>query len=874
MIHRRGRPPRLARWLSDFIVRSEEKRTIPGDIEEFFYEMVLDAGEWRARVWFWMQVIRFIPAFIKGSIYWSIMMFQNYLKIAFRNLVKHKGYSLINIAGLAIGMACCMLILMFVQDELSYDRFHENADHIYRVTRLWYNQDGAVSLHLGHVAPPIAPLLDNDFSEIIHAVRMIDVERPLLSYGNRYFEESRFFFAEEDIFKVFSFEMVKGDPSTALVDPFTVVITEEMADKYFGSEDPLGKTLTLNVFGRGGDLKVTGVIKSIPHNSHFHVDFMGSFKTFELVVGDEELQNWGSNNYATYLLMPQDYDINRLRDQLTPFIDRHYGEGMSERTQLRIQRLTDIHLHSHLDSEIEPNSDIAYVYIFSVVAIFILLIACINFMNLATARSAGRAREVGLRKVVGARRSQVIRQFLNESILMAFIALGMAILMVLLVLPQFSQFLQRDLSFHIFSNTWMFAGFISIVFIVGIVSGSYPAFYLSAFRPVRVLRGLQKKEGRGFSFRALLVVTQFAISIILIVCVGIVSRQLHFMRQQRLGFDKENVVVLPSSPYAVDHLESVKQQLLRHENIVSVSAAKRVPSGRLLDSAGARVISGEKEDPVDFQIAFLRVDHDYVPTFGMELAAGRNFSRRMSTDSTQAFILNETAVKQIGWESPEEAIGQGFGYGLRSGQIIGVVKDFHFESMHQPISPIVMLISSHDLNQISIRIRPYDIPGTLEFLKEKWQEYRSNYPFQYYFIDENFDSQYQAEEKLYRIVSYFAFIAILIACLGLFGLASYTAEQRTKEIGIRKVLGASVSGIALLLSKEFTKWVVVANIVAWPIAYFLMNRWLQNFAYRIDLSIWIFIFSGMIAILIAIITVSSQSMKAATSNPVDSLRYE
>ena len=368
--------------------------------------------------------------------------------------------------------------------------------------------------------------------------------------------------------------------------------------------------------------------------------------------------------------------------------------------------------------------------------------------------------------------------------------------------------------------------------------------------------------------------TQFAISIILIVCVGIVSRQLHFMRQQRLGFDKENVVVLPSSPYAVDHLESVKQQLLRHENIVSVSAAKRVPSGRLLDSAGARVISGEKEDPVDFQIAFLRVDHDYVPTFGMELAAGRNFSRRMSTDSTQAFILNETAVKQIGWESPEEAIGQGFGYGLRSGQIIGVVKDFHFESMHQPISPIVMLISSHDLNQISIRIRPYDIPGTLEFLKEKWQEYRSNYPFQYYFIDENFDSQYQAEEKLYRIVSYFAFIAILIACLGLFGLASYTAEQRTKEIGIRKVLGASVSGIALLLSKEFTKWVVVANIVAWPIAYFLMNRWLQNFAYRIDLSIWIFIFSGMIAILIAIITVSSQSMKAATSNPVDSLRYE
>jgi len=457
---------------------------------------------------------------------------------------------------------------------------------------------------------------------------------------------------------------------------------------------------------------------------------------------------------------------------------------------------------------------------------------------------------------------------------MAFIALGMAILVVALILPRFNSFIHRDLSFHIFSNTWMFAGFIAIAFIVGILSGSYPAFYLSAFRPVRVLRGIRKKEGRGFSFRALLVVTQFAISIILIVCVGIVSNQLNFMRNQRLGFDKENVVVLPSSPYIVSHLESVKQQLLKQENIISVSAAKRVPSGRLLDSSGARVISGETEEPVSFRIAQLRVDHDYVPTFGMELAAGRNFSRRMSTDSMRAFILNETAVSRIGWESPEEAVGKGFIYGIRRGHVIGVVKDFHFESMHQPITPIVMHISSHSLNQISVRIRPHDIPGTLDFLKEKWQTFRSNTPFQYYFIDEHFDELYQAEARLHLIVRYFSFLAILVACLGLFGLASYTTEQRTKEIGIRKVLGGSVPGMTFLLSKQITKWVLMANIIAWPVAYFTMNQWLRSFAYRIQIGIWTFIVSAGLALMIAVLTVGYQSIKAAMANPVDSLKYE
>jgi len=586
-------------------------------------------------------------------------MFKNYLKIAYRNTIRHKGYAVINVAGLAIGMVCCILILLFVFDELSYDKFNENHDRIYRVTRKWFNEDGIVNLHLGHVAPPIGPLLENDFPEILHSVRIIRIGRSLVENNSRYFEEPRFFFAEKDIFKVFTFDMIAGNPETALRDPFTVVITEEMAHKYFGAENPVGKSLTLQVSTQEAEMKVTGVIKPLPHNSHFHADFLGSFKTFEAVVGEQELQNWGSNNYATYLLMPEKHDINRLKGQLDPFINKHMSQGMSERTKLQLQALTDIHLHSHLDSEIEANSDITYVYVFSIIALFILLIACVNFMNLATARSAGRAKEIGMRKVVGAQRNQLIRQFLGESIFTAVISLLIAVVIVLLIIPKFNQF-----------------------------------------------------------------------------------------------------------------------------------------------------------------------------------------------------------------------IGKGFSYGSRKGQIIGVVKDFHFESLHQEISPIVMFISSTSLNQISIRISPHNIPKTIGFLQKIWREVRPNYPFSYYFIDENFDQQYKSEEKLLQTFSYFAFLAIFIGCLGLFGLVSYSTERRTKEIGIRKVLGASTAGLVLLLSKEFTKWVLLANIIAWPTAYLIMNQWLQNFAYRSSINPGIFIAAGALAWVIAFLTISYQSIKTAAANPVDSLRHE
>jgi putative ABC transport system permease protein len=816
-------------------------------------------------------------------------MFKNYLKIAFRNLMKYKAYSFINILGLAIGMACCILILLYVRDELSYDRFHENSDRIFRVTREWFNQDGTSSLHLGHVAPPIAPLMKIDFPDIERVARLTGGGTTLVGYQSKYFEEPGFFFADAEIFDVFTLPFVKGDPKTALSDPNSVVITEEMAAKYFRDEDPLNQVI--NVDGEA-DLKVTGVIKNIPHNSHFHFDFLGAMKLLENFYGAEAFQNWGSNNYATYLLLPENYDIAQIEGQFPAFLDRHLTAAYERDTgapptvkpsisnKLHLWPLTDIHLHSHLDSEIEPNGDIKNVYIFSSVAFFILLIACINFMNLATARSANRAKEVGLRKVVGADRQRLIQQFLGESVILSVVSLLLAILMVELALPVFSNFTGKMLELGLTQNLPMAAVLVGIALFVGILAGSYPAFFLSRFQPAFVLKGVKgSARSAHSSLRKGLVIFQFAISIILIISVGVVNNQLEFCRTKNLGLNKEHLVILPASDEMVQRYPAFKNRLLQHPNITGVAASKRVPSARLLDSSGARIIDGEKSEPINFRIANVRVDHDFIDTYGMEIIAGRNFSTEFSTDSTEAFILNETAVKKIGWASAADAIGKPFGYGSRNGKIIGVVKDFHYESLHVPITPVVLLIMPQNFNSISVRIRPErmeDITATLGFLENVWQEYRPNFPFTYSFLDDRYDQLYLSEHKLGQIFSAFSALAIFIGCLGLFGLASYTAEQRTKEIGIRKVMGASVSNLVLLLSKDFTKLVAVATLVSWPLAYFAMTSWLQDFAYRININsqLLTFFMAAGLALGIALVTVSYQAIKAALINPVNSLRYE
>jgi len=815
-------------------------------------------------------------------------MLKNYIKIAIRNLRKNPGYSFINIFGLALGMGICILILLYVQYELSYDKYHENSDRIVRVSRAWFNQDGEISLHLGHAAPPFGPRLEEDFQgSIQEMVRFLEVS-PLLRYDENAFVEDRFFFADPEVFSMFSWELIKGDPANALKYPDGLVVTESMAEKYFGDEDPIGKAIEFQLGSNTLPLQVTGVIEDVPGNSHFQFDFLASMEPVVQFYGGQEafMQNYGSNNFATYLLLPEGYNYQELQEQIPAFIDRHLstndnhigGEGepvrASDGTMLFLQPLTDIHLHSNLDSEIEANSRIEYVYIYGAIAFFILIIACINFMNLSTARSVKRAVEVGLRKVIGANRGALIRQFIGESVVTALLSLISAVLLVELMLPFVNGFIGSNLELNLFKNNIQLLGLIGIVLFVGLVAGSYPAFFLSGFQPASVLKGSFKAGKIHERFRSVLVITQFAISIALISCMIIVYSQLDFMRTKDLGFDKENVAVLPVSEQITSNYEIIRERLLSHPGILNVSLASRVPSGRLLDSQGTRAeVDGELQD-INFRIADIHISHDFLETFDISLEAGRNFDINFASDSTEAFILNETAVETIGWQSPLEAIDKQFLYGGRRGRVIGVVNDFNFESLHQSIAPIVFLIPDERINNVAIKIRNNSLQEVLDFLEEQWAALRPGYPFTYFFVQDNFDKQYNSEERLGTLFGFFSLLAVIIAALGLFGLASYTVQQKIKEIGIRKVLGATVSQIVWLLSTRFTLLVILSIVIATPIAWYAMNQWLADFAYRIEIGPGIFAIAGGAALVIALLTVSWQSVKVAVSNPVDSLRAE
>ncbi len=805
-------------------------------------------------------------------------MFKNYLTIALRNLWKYKQITFINIFGLAVGMTACILILLFVQHELSYDRYHEKADRIYRVSREWRNEDGTTNLHLGHAAPPFAPLLENDFPGVVlQAVRLID-DSPLITYeeGNKQIVEEDFFFADPDIFQVFTFPMLQGDPKTALQEPNTVVLTESTARKYFGEENPLGKTLNYN---NSVDMKVTGVVEDVPSNSHFHFGMLASFTMVENFFGiDNLMSNWGNNSFSTFLLLPEGYDPEDLQAQIPGFLDKHLGEYQgipaSRFNFLHLWPLTDIHLHSHLDSEIEPNGDIAYVYIYTIIALFILGIACINFMNLSTARASRRAKEVGVRKVMGALRTTLIKQFVSESMVIAVFSLLLAVLLTTLFLPYFNNFLGKMLSLNVAENFFVLLLLVGIVMVVGLVAGSYPAFFLSAFQPASILRGGGHPKGKHTHLRAGLVVLQFTIATALVVGVITIEKQLDYVKSKPLGFNKENLVALPANQEIYNQFELIKAQLIEQPGISDVTLSSRIPSGRLLDSQDAQAeVDGQMKD-VNFRIADVHVDHDFLNSLQSTFVAGRNFDFERVSDSTEAFIINEATVKAIGWPSAEEAVGKEFHYGDRQGYIIGVVQDFHFESLHQPIAPIVFMVTGGRFNNVIVRIKEGAMEQTLDYLKERWAYLQPGYPFTYFTIHDRFDQQYTSEDKLSKVVQYFSMLAIIIAALGLVGLASYTAELRFKEIGIRKVLGASVGQILLLLTRSFTWLVLLAFLIACPLAWYLMQQWLDTFAYHDTLHWWAFLAAGAFSILIAWVTVGSQTIRAAASNPVESLRSE
>jgi putative ABC transport system permease protein len=808
-------------------------------------------------------------------------MVSNYFKIVLRNTKKHPLYVLINIFGLAIGMAVSILILLFVQHELSYDRYHDKADRIVRVSRAWYNQDGEVSLHLGHAAPPFGPLIKSDFGDDVENIVRFFNFNPLIKYKQEAFVEERFFFADPEVFDVFSWQLLEGNAKDLGEFSDAIFLTESMAKKYFGNENPIGKFLELELVGQKSPFQVRGLMADTPDNSHFQVDFLASMRPVNDFYGGEEqmMQNFGSNNFSTYLLLAKGVDIKEFEAKLPELIDRHMGENQagvaaSKGTRLQLWPITDIHLHSNLDSEIEPNGNIDYVYTYLAVALFILLIACINFMNLSTARSSLRSMEVGLRKVMGADQSGLVKQFMGESFIMALIALFFAVVLVYIFLPVFADFTDKKLSLNLIQHPEYLIGLLGLAILVGLISGSYPALFLSGFSPSRVLKGVFKAGAGHKQFRSVLVTGQFAISVMLIVAVLVVINQLDFMQSKDLGFKKEDLVVLPASQSITQNYLIVKDRLENHPGIQEISISSRVPSGRLLDSQGASAEVNGELSQVNVRIADIHVAHNFVQTYGIPIVAGRNFDFLQATDSTEGFVLNEAAVRAIGWASPEEAVGKQFNYGGRNGYVTGVMKDFHFESLHQPIVPIVFMISVDRSNLVSIKIDADKKEETMAYLREEWQQFRPDYPFDPLFVDEGFNRQYEAENIVKTIFTFFAGLAVLISILGLLGLTTFETEQRTREIGIRKVMGAETFNIVTLLGKDFMKLVLFGFLIAVPISWYGMSQWLEDFAFKINISWQVFLVAGLVAGLIAAVTVSGQAIKAALANPVKSIKNE
>lgn len=809
-------------------------------------------------------------------------MFKNYLKIAFRNLAKNPSYSFINIFGLALGITAFLLILLFIRYELSYDKYHENTESIYRVSREWKNADGETNLHLGQLAPAFKSRFEEEFGEQLAAVTRLFNVSPTMQVDDNTFVEPRFYFSDQATFEIFSWDVIAGDINTALETPDGLVITESTAQKYFGTTDVIGKGMDFSFFGVEAALQVNAVIQDIPENSHFQADLFGSiFPVIQFYGGPEAFdQNYGNNSFATYMLLANNTDPADIQAKMPAVIDRIFPQEQfnmdypaSDVMQLHLMPLTDIHLRSNLDSELEPNGNIEYIYIFTAVALFILFIACINFMNLSTARSAKRANEVGVRKVMGAFRASLVRQFIGESFIMAIISLVLAIIFVELLLPSFSDFVDKSLSFNFLSLPMVFT-LLGIIIVVGFVAGSYPALILSNFEPATVLKGSFKAKGSHQMFRSALVVVQFTISIGLIVSMGIVYNQLNFIQNKELGFNKENVAVVAAGPSIAMNYVDIRDRLLSQPGILDVSMQSRVPSGRLLDSQGGSYeINGERID-LDFRIADIHVSHNYLDLFDVEMVAGRNFDINLASDSSQAFVLNESAISKMGFSSPEESIGAGFDYGGRQGFITGVVEDFHFESLHQSIAPIVFMISNGRNNTVAIRFAPDYRDEALAFVEEQWGYFLPGSPFEYRLVEDFYNEQYLAEQQLAQIFSYFALLAIIIAILGLFGLSSFTIQQRIKEIGIRKVLGASISQLVTLVSTNFAKLILVAFLLATPIVWYGMGRWLDTFAYSAGVNPLIFLAGGVIALMIAMLTISFQAIKAAIANPVNSLKSE
>jgi len=788
-------------------------------------------------------------------------MIRNYFKIAFRNIWRHKGYSFINIFGLAIGLACCLLILLWVQDELGYDTFHAQANNLYRVEQ---DQDYSGRLYHVNVTPwPCIPAWKEEIPEVVDATRYGWCGGRSFRFGEKSFMENEVQAVDPAFFTMFDYPLIKGNRNTILDDPHSVVINEETAEKYFGEANPIGQVLTVdNQF----QLTVTGVLGKASRSSILDPVILISIEFAKDL--DSYNEGWGNNSIISFVLLQENTESSLINGKLTAVVNNHRSEN--SHTKFSVRPITDVHLRGYFGFS-DSGQTIVYIYIFSIIAGFVLLIACINFMNLATARSANRAREIGIRKVVGAQRKNLIYQFIGESLILSFLAAVVALLFVNLLLPAFNDIASKEIDVSALLQGNFIMGLLIITLITGIIAGSYPALFLSAFRPVKVLKG-QLTTGRSYTLRKVLVIFQFTLSILLTVGTLVIYQQLNFMRSKDLGFNQEHVIAVGIRGDIGKSYESLKAELSQVPQVLGVSASSHRPTNIGSNSGG---VDWDGKDPeLELVVGMSSVDFDYIETMGITMVEGRAFSKEFLTDLATndniAFIINETLARIIDKES---IINENLQFLGDEGPIIGVMKDFHFRSVHNEIEPLAIFVYPEWFSTMLIRLAPGH-STSLAAVEKTWNRVLPNAPLDYRFLDEDLEWMYRIEIGMSKLVKYFSILAIIIACLGLFGLASFTAEQRTKEIGIRKVLGASAANLVMLLSNQFTKWVLIANVIAFPIAYLILSKYLENYAYRIDLGVGPFLLAGVLALVIALITVSLQAVKAALANPVDALKYE
>jgi len=806
-------------------------------------------------------------------------MLSNYITVALRNFRRHKGHTFINITGLAVGMATCILIMLWVQDELSFDRFHQDADHIYRLCHELTM--GGSTIHTPTGSDPMAPAIQAVCPEVVAVTRIRSGDRTEVVYGNNRFFEENILYADSQFFSVFTFPLVQGDPQTALARAHSVVITRDIARKYFGDEDPLGKILQ----SWGDEYTVTGVIDKVPSNSHLSFDLLRSYRSLFSTEGDD-VWRWGNLDIYTYIRVVPDARVQDLEGKISSVIDEHLASQVKKEkgNSLRpyLQPLTEIHLYSgsHLVQDIAARpGNLTYILLFIGIALGVLLIACANFINLTTAGSSHRMKEVGVRKTFGADHGRLTLQFLMESVLLSLAALVIALILIELALPSFNSMIQGELELAYFVHPRVIPGFVLFAILVGLVAGIYPAVSLSSMKPVAALKSVYRPTDSRSVLRRVLVVGQYTISIALIIGTAMIYDQVNFMKNKNLGFAGDQLLVLrgvDDLPAAAAAGATLKSEMARTAGVTLASLSSVVPGENTLMTN----FRPEGFDQEDMLMVAMFADESFQPTLGLELTAGRNFSPEMGSDSVDAVLINEAAARKLGWEDPvgkiiNRRISEDGRPAWQPRKVVGVIKDFHYTNLHETIAPLVIICSSpQPFSYLSIRIETKDISHTLAMIRDQWERLCGEAPFDYFFMNQRFAEQYRAEERLGKIAISFSLLAIFVACLGLSGMASHAAQRRTKEIGVRKVLGATTGGIAALLTTELVKWVLIANAIAWPIAYYTMNRWLQTFAYRTGISPSIFLLSAALALVVAMATVSYQAVHAARANPVDSLKYE